>query len=124
MNTIKRMHTQVEINRPKIVLEASICGKQNQIEIPQYALRFNNFDRVSLPAVKYGIYHPQLASMYKYQNDDFLNKFTIENSRTSTKLNANSFNKQLENVSRPVSVKGDINSAIKTISIENRGRAT
>jgi len=36
--------------------------------------------------VKYGIYHPDLSTIQKNVNENYLSKFPIENSKTSTKL--------------------------------------
>jgi len=123
MNTMKRCHTVAGDAEKSnhLFLEASIEGKNKAIEIPQYALRFANFDRVSLPDVKRSIYHPQLASMYKCQNDDFLSKFTIENARTSTALTPDIFIKdksnraEMEKLSHANKIFGDLEDSVKVI---------
>ena len=48
--------------------------------------RYPNYNRVSLAAVKNGIYHPDLSTIQKNVNESLLSKFSIENSKTSTAL--------------------------------------
>jgi hypothetical protein len=50
--------------------------------------RFPSYNRVTLPAVKTTLYHPETSfgSIQKNQNDNHLSKFPIDNVKSSTNL--------------------------------------
>lgn len=77
----------MEKRNPRLDLQAVIDGKLQRVEIPQYALKYPNFNRIPLAAVKTDIYNPEMATFTQNQNDDFHCRLSYENARSNTTLN-------------------------------------
>lgn len=98
----------------------SVCNCDiDWLQFGFFCFRYANFDRVCLPVVKQGIHHPNQATVYKCQIDDFNNKPPIENARSSTHLDAAKFfqdsksRRSQTSISGPVSLSGDVSSLNK-----------
>lgn len=128
MHSAKRQNDFYSSSDSKLEIKANIEGRIQTIEIPQYAIRYPNFDRVCLPVVKQGIHHPNQATAYNCRLDDFNNKFPIENRRSSTNLEATKFLKDnttlrsQTSVSEAISLIGDVESAARELLEKDKTR--